>query len=245
MVRDRPGSSGPRPEGPIGLDPAPRPGGGVRSLVRLTPADERGYAALLHRVAPLLGATLGPQAHANRIVGWNGGLPVLEPWREARRRWRAEARRLALGARVVVTADIHDCYPSIGPGPLSHRLRALGAPARAIDEIEAWLRILADRGIRGLPVGPVTSAVLAEAVLVAGDQVLRSAGVPHVRWVDDVVIFAEHRRQAVAALDTLLEAWGDVGLAPNDAKTGLHTDPIAWLSEAGGRTSLADHRTLR
>jgi hypothetical protein len=80
---------------------------------------------------------------------------------------------------------------------------------------------------------------------VAGDQVLRSAGVSHVRWVDDVAIFAAHRCEAVAALDTLLQAWGDVGLAPNETKTGLHTDPIAWLAEAGGRMSLADRRTLR
>jgi hypothetical protein len=246
VVRDRPSPSGPRLQGPIRSDAAPKPvGGGVRSLVRLAPADERGYAAPLHRVASSLAAALGPQVHANRIVGWSGGLPVLEPWRDARRRWVADVRRLALGARVVVTADVRDCYPSIRPGPLRQRLQALDAPAEAIDEVEAWLRIFADHDIRGLPVGPATSAVLAEAVLAAGDQALRSAGVPYVRWVDDVAIFAAHRCQAVAALDILLEAWGDLGLAPDETKTGLHTDPTAWFVEAGARTSLADRRTLR
>ena len=62
------------------------------------------------------------------------------------------------------------------PSVVEQRLRAIGAPEDGIDEIGSWLRAFRDAGVDGLPVGPVASAVLADAVLAAGDDALRSDG---------------------------------------------------------------------
>lgn len=237
-MRDRPGPSGPGLRGATRLELAPKPDGGFRSLVRLDREDERGYAAALRRGAPLLAADLGPHAHANRLLGWRDGLPVLEPWWRARRRWRWEARRLARGSRFVVTADVRDCYASIRASVVRERLLALGVAREAVEEVDVWVRAFAVRGIRGLPVGPAPSAILADAVLACGDHAIRRTGIAHLRWVDDVTIFATDRREAVGALDELVVAWGAAGLEPNDAKVALHRDPLAWLAATETRASL-------
>jgi hypothetical protein len=114
-----------------------------------------------------------------------------------------------------------------------------------VDDVDAWLQAFAGRGFRGLPVGPAASAVLAEGVLAAGDHALRSKGTMHVRWVDDVAIFAASRREAMAALDTLIAAWRSIGLAPNEAKIALHTDAVAWFTLTDRTASLVGVRTLR
>jgi len=244
-MHDRPGPPGPRLRGAVRLEATARPDGGVRALVQLDPADERAYAAPLRAAAPFVAAACGPQAHANRVIGWRDGLPLLEPWAISRRRWSAVARRLARRARVVATADVRDCYRSMGPDAVQARLRAIGSPDRCVTGVEAWARTFADVGLRGLPVGPTASAILADAVLAAGDDALRAFGATHLRWVDDVAIFSSGRRGASAALDTLMAAWEQLGLEPNGTKTGVHTDPMAWVTEATGRGSLVEAGTLR
>ena len=99
---------------------------------------------------------------------------LLEPWMQARRRWRGEVRRLAeRGPRRrghrrarVLRIDRVPAWSSSGCGR--------SAPRRhGVDEIASWLRAFRDAGVDGLPVGPVASAVLADAVLAAGDDALR------------------------------------------------------------------------
>ncbi len=100
----------------------------------------------------------------------------------------------------------------------------LGAPPARVDEIASWLRAFRDAGVEGLPAGPVGSALLADAVLAAGDDALRSAGASFVRWVDDVAIFAPDRRARASALGALREAWASFGLEMHEQKTLLLDD---------------------
>lgn len=117
--------------------------------------------------------------------------------------------------------DVRACYGSIAPDVISRRLRTLGAPQAQIDEIASWLSAFEDAGVEGLPVGPQASALLADAVLAAGDDALRSAGIGFVRWVDDVALFAPDRRTRATALRALRGAWAELGLRMHDGKTVL------------------------
>ena len=137
--------------------------------------------------------------------------------------------------RVAVT-DVRECYGSIAPWVVEQRLQAIGAPEDGIDEVRSWLRAFREAGVEGLPVGPVASAVLADAVLAAGDDALRRAGASFIRWVDDVVIFASDRRGRGAALDALREAWASLGLEMHELKTVVVDDP-RHLAESLGRVS--------
>jgi hypothetical protein len=198
----------------------PKSTGGWRRLVRLDPRDDLGYSAAVARVSPFVERERPNESRAGRVTGWDGRAGIVfEPWAAARRRWRRDVRRLLSVSDVVVITDVRDCYGSIQPAVAVDGLRRYSVGGGALADLEAWLVAFADAGVRGLPVGPPASAVLAEAVLSLADLALRGPGVAHVRWVDDVAIFADGRRTAVRALDGLRRAWARSGLEAHDGKT--------------------------
>jgi hypothetical protein len=183
-------------------------------MVALEPGDEAMYLELVARVAPALERSLGLAVVANRVVA---GPLVLEDWRAARARWRrAVGRPGAPGLRVHL--DVADCYDSIRPEVVAASLRAAGADPRPLVRL---LHELADHGVPGLPVGPEPSAVLANAVLARVDLAVAATGVPHVRWVDDVVAFAPERQRVRRVTDAVRRELEALGLQPNEAKTRI------------------------
>lgn len=214
--------TGPALSRPVRWDVVPRSGGGVRYLVVLSRVDELAVAQSVAGAAPAIRSALGSESHANRVVAWDPTRgPTLEPWKRARKRWQREVRRLGRDARFVALTDARACYPSIAPHVVTDRLRALGSPEACVHEIGSWLRVFRDAGVDGLPVGPAVSGLLADAVLSAGDDAIRATGAAHVRWVDDVVIFAPDARTRAAALEALRRAWASLGLEIHDGKTVL------------------------
>jgi hypothetical protein len=225
-----------RPPGPLRWERCAKPGGGTRWIVRLGSGDDLAYRRLVAPLAPSIGRSLGPIAFANRARGG----ARLEPWRPARRAWR-RAVSSAVGAnRVVVASDVRDCYGSIGE-------RALGA--LAIDpELDRFLRGLRSAGVRGLPVGPDPSAILANAVLAIADREAAAAGCRPIRWVDDVVFAAAGRRTVGRAFDAWRRALEGLGLEAHDGKTrwllGPGTDGLVLRGSGSGSGSAA-HAIIR
>lgn len=230
--------TGPALHRPIRWEPVSKSGGGIRHLALLDAADELAFSRTVASAAPFVRRALGGESHANRVATWGSARgPVFEPWIGARRRWLREVRRLAREARWVGVTDARGCYPSIAPDTVVDRLRALGVPAESINEIESWLNGLHDAGVDGLPIGPAASALLADAVLSVGDDAVRATGVPHVRWVDDVAIFAPDRRTGARALEALRRSWAAVGLELHEDKTAVFTEADAARVHLGARTS--------
>ena len=201
------------------LLPVQKPGGGVRWLTRLDPADEAAYRAA---VTPLVGRierSLGPEVLAIRTG--SGGARRATSWRRARTAWLAALRtavaRAPRGTAFAVT-DVRACYASIAADTV-HRLLGPEAASAVV-----LLRRFADEGVRGLPIGPEPSAVLANAALARLDASLRDAGVRHVRWVDDIVAWGPRAdvRRALAWLRPEA-AW--LGLELHDGKTALLDAP--------------------
>ena len=151
----------------------------------------------------------------------------LAPWRPARARWLADIDRRLRVARppVVVVADVQDFYPSINPGSLTRALSGAGVTADDMAPVLTVLAWLREDGVQGLPIGPEPSAVLANAILAATDRALRAAGAPHLRWVDDVVAFADDLPHAIRATDALRRSLRSAGLDLHDGKTRVIPDP--------------------
>jgi hypothetical protein len=203
------------------------PPGRVRWVADLTPEAARAYATSVAAVVTPVERRLGPGVLADRARTPSGEALSLVPWTEARRRWRAAARRGSggPGRRALLVADVRACYASITPASVAHALAEAGAPPPAIAAVLACLERFADDGVRGLPIGPAASAVLANAVLAAGDDALRGCGLPHLRWVDDTVAFAPSTAAARRALDRLRSALAGEGLELHEGKTRLVLDP--------------------
>lgn len=208
------------------VTPHRTPSGKVRWLATLAPEAAAAYAASVAAVVPAIERRLGPAAFADRAQPAADGAVRLAPWEPARRRWRTTGgRRLEHAVRAVVVADVYDCFASIGPAAVARALVEAGALPEAVDRVVACLHALADDGVRGLPVGPAASAVLGNAVLAGLDEAIERQGVPHLRWVDDVIAFAPSRREARLALDSLRLSGAEIELELHDRKTRIVDDP--------------------
>jgi hypothetical protein len=230
----RPASLGP----PIRVDPVPKPGGGVRHLISLGPADAQHYAAAVRPVVPIVERASGPWALANRGRMTPEGL-ALEDWRAARDRFRAVTRSNLVGVASVFLGDVEDCYGTIGPSTVMSALRRLGLDAVAAGRVGAILADLQRRGVRGLPVGPDASAILGNAVLLLVDQVFAREGLTFLRWVDDVSVFAPNRAVAMHAHDVFRRTLAHLGLRANEAKTMVVDPHQARARLLGASISLA------
>jgi hypothetical protein len=196
--------------------PAPKPGGGLRWLTQLDPADEAAYRAAVGGLVGRVERSLSPAVIANRAVPAAGGW-TLHDWRTARSAWRAllrSAADTAVRGTVFAVTDVRECYPSIRPATVGS---VLGPDAR---ETVALLRRFSAAGVRGLPIGPDASAVVANAVLAPLDDAVTAAGARHVRWVDDVALWGSGR-EVRRALEALRRAAARLGLELHPEKTRL------------------------
>jgi hypothetical protein len=204
-----------------------RRAGGERRLVLLDPRTRASYLGLVARSAGAVEASLSDAVVANRLRAWSVDPPelCLRPWRTERRIFAARLTSLTRRADAVAFADVRCCFASISPDRVGATLRGLGVEASG--ELERFLRGLEPDGVLGLPVGPEPSAVLANAVLGSVDRALERAGVPHLRWVDDVVLATD---DPTAALEVLRSSLEEIGLRLNDDKTRVLTDARASRS---------------
>jgi hypothetical protein len=188
------------------LDPIPRPEGGIRWITRLDRAAEAEYRQAVLPLAGRIERALGREVFAVRTVPVAGGWR-LAPWQPARAAWRRALREVvqrATSDMAFAVADVRDCYGSIAPGTIASLLGSDAAGA------VAFLHGLRERGVRGLPVGPDPSALLANAVLAELDRAIRTTGARHLRWVDDVFLWGSEAdvRQALVALERIADRMG-------------------------------------
>ena len=227
----------PRPR--FELRAVPKPGGGQRWLADLDRPTDRRYRVAVAPVVARIERSLDPGVLANR-VGPGGRL---RPCCRARRAWWRALGRATTGPHTVITSDVAACYDSIGADAVGEALATIGAPEARTRAIHRQLMAVRREGLRGLPVGPDASAILANAVLAAGDRAVRHAGGGILRWVDDVAIIGPDRRTAVRAFDAWVVALRHAGLAPHDGKTHmlcsddrLEVLPRTRLSSCGTNT---------
>jgi hypothetical protein len=195
--------------------------GRVRLITVLAPAAREEYLGLVTPAVPAIESALSDRVVAHRVERCEIDPPGLRlrPWRIERRDFALRLRDLTAGGPTLAIADVRRCYASISPSTVVRALGDLGFGSAAA--VGAFLARLERAGGRGLPVGPEASAVLANAVLARADEALRSAGVAHLRWVDDVVMAADGRAAARRAITVLADAVAGLGLRLNETKTRL------------------------
>ncbi len=145
--------------------------------------------------------------------------------------------------RYSVVTDISTCYPSI----YTHSIPwALGGKSAAKvnqtnpnfhgNEIDRLVRNGQDRQTIGIPIGPDTSFLVAEAVLTSADkQLATSLGKSSFRYVDDYECCFRTLAEAEAALGDIENVLNQYELQLNPRKTEIRELPIpiepTWVSE--------------
>jgi hypothetical protein len=207
----------------------PKPRGGWRRFAVLSPRDERTWNALAGRVASRLEPRLDHRVAANRCVG------VPNNWRlETTGAAFLRARAIAPGQGLLMHTDVEEFYASVTPPVLSRALVEVGTPPADSQLATRMLESWCTDGYQGLPVGPVGSAVLANAVLRSVDETLSS--LRFVRWVDDYVIALPSDRAASEILERLDTSLDRLGLRRSVPKTGVFEGlgSVAWLQHRPG-----------
>lgn len=214
-----------RPD-PIRSFLSPKPRGGWRTFAILSDRDQRTWNYLAGRVASILEPRLDPRVAANRTVV-AAAVWGLEDLGTAMGRARAIAPRSGL----LLRTDVEEFYPSIAPEVLVRALAEVGVPRQesrlAGQLIDGW----SESGYRGLPIGPVGSAVLANAVLASVDAAMGS--LHFVRWVDDYLFAVPSEGAITRILDRLDVSLERLHLRRSVPKTELldRTGDIPWLRE--------------
>ncbi len=129
--------------------------------------------------------------------------------------------QIAGGIPFVVMADISAFYENIDIGLLVSDLRAIGAPAEAVDQISACLNKWSQITNRGIPQGQTPSDILAKLYFNNIDRNLQTMGYTHLRYVDDIRVFCRSTVQAKQLLIDLSNLLRRRGLNLQSAKTEI------------------------
>ena len=227
-----------------------------KRLVSAAPFRDRVvHHALIAVIAPLLERHFLPTSYANR-KGYGT--------HRALRRFARACRE----HRWILQADIRLYFPSIDhlaliaqlerritcPGTLwlLSVILANGASAGpAIDGFPGDTLLTPLERPRGLPIGNLTSQFLANLHLDALDHHLRELpGVEaHLRYVDDLALFADHPEPLRQALVVLWQELANLRLRLHPSKTHLHRTAMGasfvGFHLIGGRIRLRNHSLLR
>jgi RNA-directed DNA polymerase len=189
-------------------DPRPR-------LIAAAPFEDR---VVHHAIVRVIGPLLEPRL-VTRCVACRAGFGgteakrlLLEQCRSARSVWYAKC-------------DVRRYFASIRHDLLRRQLRPLCGDAWAADLLDALLDSWHTEGCagRGIPIGDLTSQLFANAYLMGVDQfMLRTARARgYIRYVDDMVWFADDRDTLRRQLDQLGVRLDSMGRALHPRKTRI------------------------
>ncbi|WP_138516521.1 RNA-directed DNA polymerase [Limnobacter alexandrii] len=116
--------------------------------------------------------------------------------------WTAADRGAAKYSHILY-CDVADFYNQVYHHTVENQLIAAELPNQAIKWIVGLLESTTAGVSRGVPVGPHPIHLIAEATLIPVDNSLASAGIRHIRYADDMVVFCKNEREARAALSTI------------------------------------------
>ncbi|MGF6369675.1 hypothetical protein OKW40_002425 [Paraburkholderia sp. RAU6.4a] len=181
----------------------PKARGGYRVVHQLEPLDAIVYVALTHSVAEQIAdARMGPEVACSyrmsidesSFFGEGSGFNL----------YRAQCEHLSGEYQYVLSTDISDFYNQIYLHRVGNAIESATGDHKAGFQIEQFITRLNNKASQGIPIGPAPSVVLAEAVMIDVDQHIQNMGLYHVRYVDDIRIFANSRKELEHCLEDLV-----------------------------------------
>ena len=174
-----------------------------------------------------------------------GGERAVEPATPKRLESRERALR-SIGKKFLLKADLARFYPSIYTHSIPWALHGKDAARQNNslygNRIDERVRESQDKQTGGVPIGPDTSYLIAEAVATSIDVAMeKRVGTLHgTRFIDDYHLYFDSYNEAEAGLAALHEAAASLELEVNDLKTEIIATPEAlepdWKTELRSRT---------
>ena len=146
-------------------------------------------------------------------------------------RMQTQLGKLTKGtSKVVLRADIASCFQSINQHTLINTLEGLGFPKEYVKPLESMLtQMSTGRSSRGILQGIYPSDLLGNFYLYPIDRHFSDAGIPSIRYVDDIYAFFESHEHCDKSIIHLYPELRRLDLALNEAKTCV-TTPLGLLT---------------
>ncbi len=205
----------------------PKPSGLLRPLTLLALDDQILLQAIANQVAHQMFKRR--RAVENRLVfsacqNSPESIFFLQDWRRTYHNFKLRlARHLAGGNHWIAHFDLAAFYETISHRALQSVVSPSGGSNEAWEMIRKWLCVWTSetKGIpvdHGIPQGPMASDFLAEIFLLPLDEAMDKAGIPYIRYVDDIRVLAKTKdqvRRAAIVLEMECRHWS---LIPQGSK---------------------------
>jgi hypothetical protein len=137
---------------------------------------------------------------------------------------------ISIGAKYVVKADISNCFPSIYTHAISWALAGIEEAKRNQKDSSKWYNQLdfytrADNETHGILIGPHSSNLISEVILIAIDNELKEY--KYTRCIDDYTCFVSSQQEAETFLIKLANALKKYDLLLNHKKTEILKLPLS------------------
>ncbi|NTW98384.1 MAG: hypothetical protein HGB35_00295 [Geobacteraceae bacterium] len=185
-----------------------KPNGGSRLITVFTIRDRIAQRAVLKVLTPF-----GEQLFHPDSFGFRPGRSVAMATR------RAEAIAIS-GRPWLLHTDIYSCFEMIEQDRLRRLLQRLVPDQAMVLMVARWLSKGGSES-RGIPQGGPLSPFLCNLYLNSVDYALTRHGINFVRYGDDLLLLAESRDEARAALGCLSQMLEQIGLALNRKKSRI------------------------
>ncbi len=216
-----------KPTGPIRMY-LPKASGLLRPLALLELDDQIVLQAIANQVAKQMFKRR--RAVENRLVFSAcqhpnpGSIFFLQDWRRTYHDFKLRlARHLASGTHWIAHFDLAAFYETISHRALQRIVSPSGGSNETWEMIRKWLCVWTSetKGIpvdHGIPQGPIASDFLAEIFLLPLDEAMDKAGIPYIRYADDIRVLAkteDEARRAAVFLEMECRRWS---LIPQGSK---------------------------
>lgn len=213
----------------------------TRPAVILSLEDRIAYQAVISSLLPIIDRRLSDRVYSSRMTTLTEFM-----FKKSTKQWvawhRSVSKEVKAGSPWVAKTDLTAYFESVDHAILLRELAAAGAAPHAVATLRAFLSVWSRAPGRGLPQGPNASRALGNFYMVAVDDVMLAENINYWRYMDDVMIVAPTKAEAVMGMRVLERECRKRGLILNAHKTQLLTGDDAVI--AGSRPLLDDAQYL-
>jgi hypothetical protein len=194
----------------------------TRPAVMLSLEDRLAYQAVVGALLPLIESELSPRVYSSRASNSPAHFfqKSTEQWLKWHRRIHQEVKS---GASWVAQTDLTAYFESVDHAILLSELTTAGASSQVVGVLRKFLDTWSRTRGRGLPQGPNASRALGNFYMAAIDQLMLKNGINYWRYMDDVMIVAPTKAEAMAGMRIFEAACRRRGLIISGHKTKMLT----------------------
>ena len=202
----------------------------TRPAVLLSLEDRVAYQAIIGCLLPFIEAALSSRVYSSRADD-TGNYFFKKSTRQWVRWHRRVGKEVRHGGSWVAKTDLTAYFENVDHAILLSELASAGATSEVLSTLRSFLKAWSRTPGRGLPQGPNASRALGNFYLAAVDSVMLAGGINYWRYMDDVMIVASTKADAVAGMRVFERQCRRRGLIISGHKTKLLTG--AKAVEAG------------